>query len=117
MGSLVWLKYVPGIIFRTDNEPFKTEMQRFTQKIVQMMKDKKLFESQGGPYHHLPDLDSASVLQIEKGKQESSENSTQVENNNSELASKVVDQQRMLKEQEDAFNELREEHKRLEVSF
>lgn len=25
------------------------EMQRFTQKIVQMMKDEELFESQGGP--------------------------------------------------------------------
>ena len=24
-------------------------MQKFTQKIVQMMKDEKLFESQGGP--------------------------------------------------------------------
>ncbi|KAF5947231.1 hypothetical protein HYC85_013188 [Camellia sinensis] len=48
-GFPVWLKYVPGISFRTDNEPFKTEMQRFTQKIVQMMKDEKLFKSQGGP--------------------------------------------------------------------
>ncbi|GMP37810.1 hypothetical protein CsSME_00009331 [Camellia sinensis var. sinensis] len=27
----------------------ETEMQRFTQKIVQMMKDEKLFKSQGGP--------------------------------------------------------------------
>ncbi|CAL5333104.1 unnamed protein product [Camellia sinensis] len=111
MGSLVWLKYVLGISFRTDNEPFKTEMQRFTQKIVQMMKDKKLFESHGGPYHHLSVLDAASVLQIEKAKQESSENSTQVENKNSELANKVADQQTMLKEQEDAFNELIAERK------
>ncbi|XP_028063233.1 uncharacterized protein LOC114266532 [Camellia sinensis] len=36
-------------------------------------------------------LDSASVLQIERGKQESSKNSTQVENKNSELANKVAD--------------------------
>uniref|UniRef100_A0A7N0TX48 beta-galactosidase n=1 Tax=Kalanchoe fedtschenkoi TaxID=63787 RepID=A0A7N0TX48_KALFE len=48
-GFPVWLKYVPGISFRTDNEPFKREMQRFTEKIVAMMKEEKLFESQGGP--------------------------------------------------------------------
>ncbi|XP_052194669.1 beta-galactosidase 3-like [Diospyros lotus] len=48
-GFPVWLKYVPGISFRTDNEPFKMAMQRFTQKIVQMMKDEKLFQAEGGP--------------------------------------------------------------------
>ncbi|XP_077233745.1 beta-galactosidase 5-like [Tasmannia lanceolata] len=48
-GFPVWLKYVPGISFRTDNEPFKMAMQGFTQKIVQMMKSESLFESQGGP--------------------------------------------------------------------
>ncbi|XVE67018.1 hypothetical protein DITRI_Ditri08aG0126500 [Diplodiscus trichospermus] len=48
-GFPVWLKYVPGISFRTDNEPFKQAMQKFTQKIVQMMKDENLFQSQGGP--------------------------------------------------------------------
>ncbi|XVE94635.1 hypothetical protein REPUB_Repub02eG0025900 [Reevesia pubescens] len=48
-GFPVWLKYVPGISFRTDNEPFKRSMQGFTQKIVQMMKNEKLFASQGGP--------------------------------------------------------------------
>ncbi|KAH6811906.1 beta-galactosidase 3, partial [Perilla frutescens var. frutescens] len=48
-GFPVWLKYVPGITFRTDNEPFKMAMQRFTEKIVQMMKAERLFESQGGP--------------------------------------------------------------------
>ncbi|KAI5673161.1 hypothetical protein M9H77_13525 [Catharanthus roseus] len=48
-GFPVWLKYVPGIKFRTDNEPFKMAMQRFTQKIVQMMKNERLFQSQGGP--------------------------------------------------------------------
>ncbi|KAK8529960.1 hypothetical protein V6N12_060723 [Hibiscus sabdariffa] len=48
-GFPVWLKYVPGISFRTDNEPFKQAMQKFTQKIVQMMKDESLFQSQGGP--------------------------------------------------------------------
>ncbi|XP_061356322.1 beta-galactosidase 5-like [Gastrolobium bilobum] len=48
-GFPVWLKYVPGISFRTDNGPFKVAMQGFTQKIVQMMKSEKLFQSQGGP--------------------------------------------------------------------
>ncbi|KAL5705608.1 Beta-galactosidase 3 [Ranunculus cassubicifolius] len=48
-GFPVWLKYVPGISFRTDNEPFKMAMQGFTQKIVDMMKGEKLFASQGGP--------------------------------------------------------------------
>ncbi|XP_044510311.1 beta-galactosidase 5-like [Mangifera indica] len=48
-GFPVWLKYVPGISFRTDNGPFKMAMQGFTQKIVQMMKNENLFASQGGP--------------------------------------------------------------------
>lgn len=48
-GFPVWLKYVPGISFRTDNEPFKAAMQKFTAKIVSVMKAEKLFQSQGGP--------------------------------------------------------------------
>ncbi|KAI7734743.1 hypothetical protein M8C21_002996 [Ambrosia artemisiifolia] len=48
-GFPVWLKYVPGISFRTDNEPFKAAMQGFTQKIVEMLKAENLFEPQGGP--------------------------------------------------------------------
>ncbi|KAJ7944216.1 Beta-galactosidase [Quillaja saponaria] len=48
-GFPVWLKYVPGISFRTDNEPFKRAMQGFTEKIVGLMKSENLFESQGGP--------------------------------------------------------------------
>ncbi|XP_061362772.1 beta-galactosidase-like [Gastrolobium bilobum] len=48
-GFPVWLKYVPGIAFRTDNEPFKAAMQKFTGKIVSLMKSEKLFQSQGGP--------------------------------------------------------------------
>ncbi|KAK1377747.1 Beta-galactosidase [Heracleum sosnowskyi] len=48
-GFPAWLKYVPGIAFRTDNEPFKVAMQGFTEKIVSMMKSEKLFEPQGGP--------------------------------------------------------------------
>ncbi|KAF8403035.1 hypothetical protein HHK36_011130 [Tetracentron sinense] len=48
-GFPIWLHFIPGIQFRTDNEPFKTEMQRFTAKIVDMMKQEKLYASQGGP--------------------------------------------------------------------
>ncbi|GAV64553.1 LOW QUALITY PROTEIN: Glyco_hydro_35 domain-containing protein [Cephalotus follicularis] len=48
-GFPVWLKYVPGISFRTDNEPLKRAMQGFIEKIVGLMKSEYLFESQGGP--------------------------------------------------------------------
>ncbi|RCV22610.1 hypothetical protein SETIT_4G234100v2 [Setaria italica] len=48
-GFPVWLKYVPGISFRTDNGPFKAAMQAFVEKIVSMMKAEGLFEWQGGP--------------------------------------------------------------------
>ncbi|KAI3813578.1 hypothetical protein L1987_18305 [Smallanthus sonchifolius] len=48
-GFPVWLKYVPDISFRTDNEPFKRAMRGFTEKIVNLMKSEKMFESQGGP--------------------------------------------------------------------
>ncbi|PON48713.1 Glycoside hydrolase [Trema orientale] len=48
-GFPVWLKYVPGIVFRTDNEPFKAAMEKFTQKVVHLMKAEYLFEPQGGP--------------------------------------------------------------------
>ncbi|XP_051135831.1 beta-galactosidase-like isoform X2 [Andrographis paniculata] len=48
-GFPVWLKYVPGISFRTNNGPFKAAMRKFTTKIVRMMKNEKLYETQGGP--------------------------------------------------------------------
>ncbi|KAF7805570.1 beta-galactosidase 8-like [Senna tora] len=48
-GFPVWLHLIPGIQFRTDNQPFKAQMQRFTAKIVDLMKQNKLFASQGGP--------------------------------------------------------------------
>ncbi|KAG8655274.1 hypothetical protein MANES_04G022500v8 [Manihot esculenta] len=48
-GFPLWLHFIPGIKFRTDNEPFKAEMQRFTEKIVDMVKQEKLYASQGGP--------------------------------------------------------------------
>ncbi|KAH0469966.1 hypothetical protein IEQ34_001524 [Dendrobium chrysotoxum] len=48
-GFPVWLHFIPGIKFRTDNEPFKAEMQRFTAKIVNLMQQENLYASQGGP--------------------------------------------------------------------
>ncbi|MCD7469368.1 Beta-galactosidase 3 [Datura stramonium] len=48
-GFPVWLKYVPGISFRADNEPFKNAMKGYAEKIVNLMKSHNLFESQGGP--------------------------------------------------------------------
>ncbi|KAK4481313.1 hypothetical protein RD792_012198 [Penstemon davidsonii] len=48
-GFPFWLHDVPGIVYRSDNEPFKYHMQNFTTKIVTMMKEEKLFASQGGP--------------------------------------------------------------------
>ncbi|XLR40997.1 hypothetical protein S83_025657, partial [Arachis hypogaea] len=48
-GFPLWLHFIPGIKFRTNNEPFKAEMKRFTAKIVDIMKQEKLYASQGGP--------------------------------------------------------------------
>ncbi|CAA6662429.1 unnamed protein product [Spirodela intermedia] len=42
-GFPLWLHFIPGIKFRTDNEPFKREMRRFTAKIVDTMKQEMLF--------------------------------------------------------------------------
>ncbi|XP_060672991.1 beta-galactosidase 16-like [Ziziphus jujuba] len=48
-GLPFWLRSIPHIVFRTDNEPFKREMERWTTKIVNMMKSEGLYASQGGP--------------------------------------------------------------------
>ncbi|CAI0542299.1 unnamed protein product [Linum tenue] len=48
-GFPLWLHFIPGIQLRTDNEPYKAEMKRFTAKIVDLMKKEKLYASQGGP--------------------------------------------------------------------
>ncbi|XP_022143801.1 beta-galactosidase 15-like [Momordica charantia] len=48
-GFPVWLHNIPGIQFRTKNDIFMAEMQKFTTLIVNKMKDNKLFASQGGP--------------------------------------------------------------------
>ncbi|XP_019051572.1 PREDICTED: beta-galactosidase 16 isoform X2 [Nelumbo nucifera] len=48
-GLPFWLHDIPGIVYRSDNEPFKYYMQNFTTKIVELMKSEKLYASQGGP--------------------------------------------------------------------
>ncbi|KAL7177205.1 hypothetical protein ACSBR2_030525 [Camellia fascicularis] len=48
-GFPVWLRDMPGIVFRTNNAPFKDEMQRFVKKIVDLMREEMLFSWQGGP--------------------------------------------------------------------
>lgn len=48
-GLPVWLRNVPNIEFRTNNEPFKFYMRNFTTKIVNLMKSEGLYASQGGP--------------------------------------------------------------------
>ncbi|KAG6393980.1 hypothetical protein SASPL_144556 [Salvia splendens] len=48
-GFPMWLHFIPGIQFRTKNDLFQREMERFLAKIVRMMKDANLFASQGGP--------------------------------------------------------------------
>lgn len=48
-GFPMWLKNMPGIELRTNNEVYKNEMQVFTTKIVNICKEAKLFATQGGP--------------------------------------------------------------------
>ncbi|XP_050227152.1 beta-galactosidase 16-like [Mercurialis annua] len=48
-GLPFWLHDIPGMVYRSDNEPFKVEMQKFTTKIVTMMQSESLYASQGGP--------------------------------------------------------------------
>ncbi|KAK7305146.1 hypothetical protein VNO77_43046 [Canavalia gladiata] len=48
-GFPLWLHKMQGIEMRTDNSVYKSQMQNFTTKIVDMVKETKLFASQGGP--------------------------------------------------------------------
>ncbi|ONK55389.1 uncharacterized protein A4U43_UnF3990 [Asparagus officinalis] len=48
-GFPFWLRDEPGMVFRTDNKPFKYYMRRFLKYIVDMMMEQKLFAPQGGP--------------------------------------------------------------------
>lgn len=48
-GLPVWLRDVPGMVFRDDNAPWKAAMQNWTTYIVTKLADANLFASQGGP--------------------------------------------------------------------
>ncbi|KAI9124039.1 hypothetical protein K1719_005339 [Acacia pycnantha] len=48
-GLPYWLREVPDIIFRSDNEPFKKHMQEYVSVIVEKLKGENLFAPQGGP--------------------------------------------------------------------
>ncbi|XP_031095712.1 beta-galactosidase 13-like [Ipomoea triloba] len=48
-GFPYWLREVPGIIFRSYNEPFMTHMKRYVKMVIDLMKKEKLFAPQGGP--------------------------------------------------------------------
>ncbi|KAH7664349.1 Beta-galactosidase protein [Dioscorea alata] len=48
-GFPAWLRQIPGMEMRTDNKPFKDEMQTFTTLIVDMLKKENLMAPQGGP--------------------------------------------------------------------
>ncbi|KAK1309283.1 Beta-galactosidase 15 [Acorus calamus] len=48
-GFPVWLRQLPGIQMRTDNNIFENEMQNFTTLIVDMIKQAGLLAPQGGP--------------------------------------------------------------------
>eukprot|EP00850_Spirogloea_muscicola_P012121 SM000077S21595 [mRNA] locus=s77:418090:424635:+ [translate_table: standard] len=48
-GLPFWLRDIPGMQFRTDNEPFKAEMLRYMKYVVRKLKHHKLFSWQGGP--------------------------------------------------------------------
>ncbi|CAI0469003.1 unnamed protein product [Linum tenue] len=46
-GIPVWLHFIPGTSFRTENDNFKYYMEKFMTYIVNLMKQEKLFASQG----------------------------------------------------------------------
>ncbi len=48
-GLPAWLKFVGGITFRTYNAPYLAEMKRWVTRLVDLLKENKLFYSQGGP--------------------------------------------------------------------
>ncbi|KAG0484484.1 hypothetical protein HPP92_008563 [Vanilla planifolia] len=48
-GLPAWLRHVPGLQMRTNNQPFENEMKTFTTLIVDMFKNERLLAPQGGP--------------------------------------------------------------------
>ncbi|TKY67659.1 Beta-galactosidase 14 [Spatholobus suberectus] len=48
-GLPYWLREIPGIIFRSNNEPFKLYMKEYVTTVIEKLKKEKLFAPQGGP--------------------------------------------------------------------
>ncbi|PNY14323.1 beta-galactosidase 13-like protein [Trifolium pratense] len=48
-GLPYWLREVPDIIFRSNNEPFKKHMKEYVSTVIDKMSKEKLFAPQGGP--------------------------------------------------------------------
>ncbi|KAE9620319.1 hypothetical protein Lal_00019908 [Lupinus albus] len=48
-GLPYWLREVPNIIFRSNNEPFKKHMKKYVSAIIGRVKEANLFAPQGGP--------------------------------------------------------------------
>ncbi|KAK2435141.1 beta-galactosidase [Trifolium repens] len=48
-GLPYWLREVPDIIFRSNNEPFKKHMKEYVSTVINKMREEKLFAPQGGP--------------------------------------------------------------------
>ncbi|KAG4973722.1 hypothetical protein JHK87_030543 [Glycine soja] len=48
-GLPYWLREVPEIIFRSNNEPFKKHMKKYVSTVIKTVKDANLFAPQGGP--------------------------------------------------------------------
>lgn len=44
-----WLREIPGMALRTDNEIFKIEFEKYWRKVVRELSSRKLFADQGGP--------------------------------------------------------------------
>ncbi|XP_056698961.1 beta-galactosidase 13 isoform X2 [Spinacia oleracea] len=48
-GYPFWLREEPNITYRTDNQIFKKNTEKWVTKVVSLMKENKLYASQGGP--------------------------------------------------------------------
>ncbi|KAJ0959699.1 hypothetical protein J5N97_000643 [Dioscorea zingiberensis] len=59
-GVPVWLHYVPGTVFRTDNENFKSHMEKFMTLIVDMMKKRRV--AKASKWAHLKELHKSIKL-------------------------------------------------------
>jgi len=48
-GIPVWVREIDGMVFRSDNEPWKREMKTWMERVVNLMNDNNMWSNQGGP--------------------------------------------------------------------